>query len=401
MLSTRARSGHVQKHGALLALAEHDLAIVLASTNVAEIAGRELDGVLGFGIVELLAEPGEKTLRELLLASELASGNPIEARTHDGRELDAILHRASGLLVVELEPAAARVRTGRIDRAIERLQGAGDPAQVAVDELKDLVGMTRIALYRTTGELVASAGPAAAFVALEPGEGMRFIADRADGGVALVPAVPLAPVALELAGSVLRAFEPRGRGALLAIAAGESGVVVCEHDEPVHVEYTARAAAQVVARTLGWLLEAREERHALPPPSAGSELAGTKVLIVDDDIAIAEGMAIVLRDVGAITEVAHTAAAAMVAFHRFGPDLIVSDVTLPDKDGFALMRELRSVGPDEGGWIPAIAMSGADGPEHVREAVLAGFQLHMRKPIEPADLIARLARLVGRTLRRT
>jgi CheY-like chemotaxis protein len=401
MQSTRVRSGHVQKHGVLLALAERDLAVVLASANVAEIVGYDLDRVLGAGIATVLAEPSEKALRELLAASELASANPIEARTHDGRELDAILHRASGLLVIELEPPAGRrVRTGRIDRAIERIQDADDVAQVAVEELKDLVGMAGIALYRASGELVASSGRHPAFVALEPGESMRFIADRAAEAIALVPAGPLAPVALDLAGSVLRAFEASGRGALLAIATGESGVVVCEHPEAMHVEYTARAAAQVIARTLGWLVAGPAERPT-PPPSPPDDLTGARILIVDDDTDVADGIAIVLRDVGAITDVAGSAAAAMVAFHRFRPDVVVSDVTLPDKDGFALMRELRSLGPDDGGWIPAIAISGIDDPEHVREAILAGFQLHMPKPIDPADLIARLGRLVGRTVRRT
>ena len=212
----------------------------------------------------------------------------------------------------------------------------------------------------------------------------------------------LAPGVLVLTVSVLRAVEAEGTGALLASAAGEWGGAVCEHAVARHVEYTARAAAQVIARTAGLLLDLREEPHAAAPqPSQHADLAGARVLIVDDDVDVAEGMAFVLRDAGAVTDVALTAAAAIVAFHRFHPDVVVSDISLPDKDGFAFMRELRSLGPDGGGWIPAIAISGLGDPEHVREAILAGFQLHMPKPFDPADLIARLGRLVGRTVRRT
>ena len=87
----------------------------------------------------------------------------------------------------------------------------------------------------------------------------------------------------------------------------------------------------------------------------------------------------------------------MAAIRRFQPDVLVSDITLPDKDGFTFVRELRSSGPDEGGWIPAIAVSGHADSSDVREAILAGFQVHIAKPIDPTDLVARLARLVGRT----
>jgi CheY-like chemotaxis protein len=81
--------------------------------------------------------------------------------------------------------------------------------------------------------------------------------------------------------------------------------------------------------------------------------------------------------------------------------VLVSDIGLPGKDGFAFVRELRAMGSDEGGWIPAIALSGHAEPEHAQQAIMAGFQLHIAKPIDPPDLIARLARLVGRTARRT
>jgi len=80
---------------------------------------------------------------------------------------------------------------------------------------------------------------------------------------------------------------------------------------------------------------------------------------------------------------------------------VLSDISLPDKDGYTFIRELRARGSEDGGWIPAIAISGHVAPEDVKRAILAGFQLHLAKPLDPSDLVARLARLVGRTLRRT
>jgi CheY-like chemotaxis protein len=141
--------------------------------------------------------------------------------------------------------------------------------------------------------------------------------------------------------------------------------------------------------------------RAEPRPSIAAELDGTRILIVEDDVDGGEMLAEVLRAAGASVELAHSAAQGMERIRRFRPDVLVSDISLPDKDGFAFIRELRATGSEEGGWIPAIALSGHAEPEVAREAILAGFQLHVPKPIEPRDLIARLTRLVGRTARRT
>jgi signal transduction histidine kinase/DNA-binding response OmpR family regulator len=138
-----------------------------------------------------------------------------------------------------------------------------------------------------------------------------------------------------------------------------------------------------------------------PRLAASGPLDGTRILVVEDDPDSAEMFAEVLRMVGATVDVAFDAAEGMERIRRFRPDVLVSDLSLPDKDGFAFVRELRATGSEEGGWIPAIAVSGHTDQETSREAILAGFQLHVSKPIEPRDLIARLARLVGRTARRT
>ena len=131
------------------------------------------------------------------------------------------------------------------------------------------------------------------------------------------------------------------------------------------------------------------------------ELTGARLLVVDDDHDSADLLAEILRVHGAETEIAHTAADAMIAVRAFRPDVLLSDITLPDKDGYELIRDLRARGSEDGGWIPAIAISGHVAPDDVKRAILAGFQLHLAKPLDPSDLVARLARLVGRTLRRT
>jgi signal transduction histidine kinase/CheY-like chemotaxis protein len=130
-------------------------------------------------------------------------------------------------------------------------------------------------------------------------------------------------------------------------------------------------------------------------------LAGARLLVVDDDVDSGELLAEILRMHGAETEIAHSAAAAAAAVCVFRPDVLLSDISLPDKDGYTFIRELRARGADDGGWIPAIAISGHVAPDDVKRAILAGFQLHLAKPLDPNDLVARLARLVGRAPRRT
>ncbi|HEY5950770.1 MAG TPA: response regulator [Kofleriaceae bacterium] len=152
-------------------------------------------------------------------------------------------------------------------------------------------------------------------------------------------------------------------------------------------------------------LTSRRDTGPIERIDSKAELAGeledTRILVVDDDVDGGEMLAELLRTVGASVAIARSAAHGMECIRRFKPHVLVSDIELPDKDGFAFVRELRATGSEEGGWIPAIALSGHTDPDTTREAILAGFQLHIAKPIEPADLIARLARLVGRTARRT
>ncbi|MBV8757010.1 MAG: response regulator [Deltaproteobacteria bacterium] len=368
---TSLRAGHVQQHGALLAIDDRDLVIVAASENTEAILG--VARVVGGGIAKLIESPSERELRDLL-AGELQDVTPIEVRTRDHRTFDAMMHRAHGLVIVELEPATTRVRIGRIDHALARVRRAQDTTAAVLAEIAQLTGMAKV-------ELQPGARPAC------------FIADRAAAPVALVGSEQLNRRTNEITGVQLGAYDVAGTGALLVLDAGDHAIV-CEHPEPRHVEVTARLAAQIVARAL----PSRTELQAAP---AQGDLSGAKVLVVDDDPDQADMLALLLETAGAVTLVSHSAGEALTQIAAFHPDVVISDISLPDLDGFSFMRRLRALGPDEGGWVPAIALSGHADADHVKEAILAGFQLYMAKPIEPPDLVAHLVRLVGRTARRT
>jgi len=74
----------------------------------------------------------------------------------------------------------------------------------------------------------------------------------------------------------------------------------------------------------------------------------------------------------------------------------VSDIGLPDEDGYSLMRQIRLREKDRGGFLPAIALTGYARADDRQQALAAGFQAHVAKPVEPAELIAAIADVTGR-----
>jgi CheY-like chemotaxis protein len=76
------------------------------------------------------------------------------------------------------------------------------------------------------------------------------------------------------------------------------------------------------------------------------------------------------------------------------PDLILSDITMPNGDGYQLVRMVRSRTPEEGGWTPAIALSGYNDPLDQTRALLAGFQVHLAKPVGALELIVAIRGVV-------
>jgi CheY-like chemotaxis protein len=82
---------------------------------------------------------------------------------------------------------------------------------------------------------------------------------------------------------------------------------------------------------------------------------------------------------------------------RDRPDVIVSDIAMPDVDGYELLRRVRALGPAHGGRIPAIALTAFARSEDRTRALRAGFLVHVAKPVEPSELVATVASIVGRT----
>ena len=127
-------------------------------------------------------------------------------------------------------------------------------------------------------------------------------------------------------------------------------------------------------------------------------LAGLRILLVDDDRDGLAALEIVLADRGAHVEIATDVDGALRRIADLAPDVLLSDVGMPGRDGYALMREIRRNEP-AGRRMPAIALTAFSRKQDIDQALAAGFDAHCAKPLRPLELlrlIAQVARLHGR-----
>jgi signal transduction histidine kinase/CheY-like chemotaxis protein len=129
-------------------------------------------------------------------------------------------------------------------------------------------------------------------------------------------------------------------------------------------------------------------------PGPGS-LAGIKVLLVDDAGDTLDVLRQILQHSGATIMAASNAGTALALLEREQPDVIVSDIGMPDIDGFELMRRIRRRSAGAGGAIPAIALTAFTRQDDRNKAMQAGFNDYLAKPVEPGSLVAHIAQAVG------
>lgn len=131
---------------------------------------------------------------------------------------------------------------------------------------------------------------------------------------------------------------------------------------------------------------------------APTSLAGVRIVVVDDEADARDLLDTVLTQYGAEVAIASTAQDAIDAIAQFQPHVLVSDIGMPGEDGYSLMRHLRQLPPEQGGQIPAIALTAYARAEDRIQALEAGFQQHIPKPVNPnklAAVVSELARKVS------
>jgi PAS domain S-box-containing protein len=139
---------------------------------------------------------------------------------------------------------------------------------------------------------------------------------------------------------------------------------------------------------------------SLPTPEAApaelsNTLKGLRILVVDDEPSSRELLLTLLSHCGAQVEAGSGATEALAAVARFKPDVLISDIEMPEEDGYVLVRKLRSLEDDQGR-IPAVALTAHARAEDRMQALAAGFDTHVSKPVEPAELVTVVASLARR-----
>jgi PAS domain S-box-containing protein len=169
------------------------------------------------------------------------------------------------------------------------------------------------------------------------------------------------------------------------------------HDGTVraHSEGDGHGATFTMALPLATPPALREDALA-PAPSPGVttegvSLAGIRLLVVEDETDASEFLKRLLQDYGATVVIATSGREALDALTTERPDILISDIGLPEMDGYQLMEKVRQRGTSEGGGIPAIALTAFARSEDRTRALLAGYQAHLAKPIESSELVATIA----------
>ncbi|MEJ6484566.1 PAS domain S-box protein [Nostoc punctiforme UO1] len=138
----------------------------------------------------------------------------------------------------------------------------------------------------------------------------------------------------------------------------------------------------------------REENESLDSQPESSLLSDTQVLVVDDEPDIRDLVSFILQDYGVQVTAVSSAQEALQALSESIPDVLISDIGMPRTDGYMLMREVRSRSPQEGGRVPAIALTAYAGEMNQQQALAAGFQMHISKPVDPDVLVKAIVDLI-------
>ncbi|HEX4883693.1 MAG TPA: CHASE domain-containing protein [Casimicrobiaceae bacterium] len=303
-----------------------------------------------------------------------------------------------------------RVMTGKLGLKMQRI----DPATV-VDEALDAV----LPSAQAKGVTVAKDVPP------------QPLAVRADSA-------RLRQIGWNLLANAIK-FTPRGGEIRVRVerAGDKARIVVADNGEGIHAEFLPHVferfaqADSTMTRHHGGLglglaivrelvaLHGGEVRASSPGPDRGStfvvdlplagavdaatadalptgaSIEGVRVLVVDDEQDVRDVLRLVLEQRKAVAHCVDSAQEAMAALASFRPDVLVSDIGMPRTNGYEMMRAIRALPAARGGRVPAVALTAYARDEDRREALAAGFQRHLAKPVQPDTLAAVVAALVA------
>jgi PAS domain S-box-containing protein len=172
----------------------------------------------------------------------------------------------------------------------------------------------------------------------------------------------------------------------------------------VHSEGEGQGATFTITLPFAGVVTTPQEPEAVHPTHSDEVLSldgppslqGLRVLVVDDEQDTRELIQEVLKECGAEVITSNSVADALVAIEQHQPDILISDLGMPDEDGYSLISKIRALPAEEGGLIPAAALTAYARAEDRMRVLRSGFQFHLPKPVDSAELVTVVASLAGR-----
>jgi signal transduction histidine kinase/CheY-like chemotaxis protein len=145
------------------------------------------------------------------------------------------------------------------------------------------------------------------------------------------------------------------------------------------------------------LIQATQNPPSQLPSTVGSmtNLQGLSILVVDDEVDMRELLTEILEAHGAEVKTTGSAQEVFMLLQQYHPNVLISDIAMPVMDGYRLIQEIRALPPEDGGTIPAIALTAYAGKTNQQRALASGFQIHLPKPLEAEELLKAIMDLVG------
>ena len=340
--------------------------------------------VRGLETIERNARAQAQLIEDLLDMSQIISG---KVRL-DVRPIDPVTFIEAAL---ETARPAAMAKNIRLETTLDPHAGqiAGDPnrlQQIMWNLLSNAVKFTpngghiHVSLGRTATGIVI--GVVDSGIGIQP-EFLPYVFDRfrqADASTTRRYS------GLGLGLSIVKQLVELQGGTVAVTSQGDGNGATFTLDFPLHNPGTAVARRQAVPGAY---------RSSIGSDFTRTHLSGIKVLVVDDEVDALDLLEWVLRECGATICRAGNAIEALSLVERERPDIVVSDIGMPDVDGFELIRRIRALGEARGGTVPALALTAFTRAEDQQRALQAGFNLYMTKPVEPSTFAANIAKMAG------
>jgi PAS domain S-box-containing protein len=312
----------------------------------------------------------------------------------------------SGKVLLDMQVVSP---AGFVDAAVETVRPAADAKNIRIEKhYVDTPGMIAgdpARLQQVVWNLLSNA------IKFTPRDGLvEIILARTETGVAITVRDNGAGIKPEFITHVFERFRQADASMTRRHGGLGLGLAIVKHLIEQHGG-TVRAESAGEGRGASFTIElplakqqpgaARSARAAmiLPNPSTPDmtvrNLNGVDALVVDDDRDNRELIKRILSDCGATVHIAASAREAFARFRQAVPNLLISDLGMPDVDGFELLDWVRHLSKEEGGQVPAIALTAFARSEDRLRALEAGFSAHISKPVEPSELIATVAAAVG------